>query len=207
MKFNKLIFSILATLAISCSLAIAQPSAVNIDPQQHGNLTAAQTSIVQAFEFISAAQRANDSHLGGHAGRAKELLFQANEELRLAADTADSNSLDMNAPAIVASVPATSGPASSDTAPINTKPREEPGNISGNWTFNAYNINQPRSLSSRFSLCRTETLSPGAFMVFISMESSRAGLAELILSSAPTPERSLPFVARSPIPGCLAFMA
>jgi hypothetical protein len=35
------------------------------------------------------AQRANHGQLGGHAARARQLLLQANEEIRLAAIAAD----------------------------------------------------------------------------------------------------------------------
>jgi hypothetical protein len=55
----------------------------------HGNLKNAQENIVAAFQYIQQAQRDNDGQLGGHAQRAKELLTQANEELRLAADVAN----------------------------------------------------------------------------------------------------------------------
>jgi hypothetical protein len=62
---------------------------VNIDPNRHGNLAAAQDFIVQAYNRIGDAQRANHGQLEGHAAHAKQLLAQANEELRLAADVAN----------------------------------------------------------------------------------------------------------------------
>lgn len=43
------------------------------------------------WRLVGEAQRDNDSRLGGHAARAKDLLSQANDELRLAADTANEN--------------------------------------------------------------------------------------------------------------------
>ena len=61
---------------------------VNIGTR-HGNLRAAQQYIVAAFQRIGDAQRANHGQLGGHAQRAKDLLAQADEELRLAADVAN----------------------------------------------------------------------------------------------------------------------
>ena len=45
--------------------------------------------MVQAFERLSDAQNANDYRLGGHADRAKELLRQANDEIKLAAEAAN----------------------------------------------------------------------------------------------------------------------
>jgi hypothetical protein len=49
----------------------------------------ARADIVDAWQLVSEAQYDNHSRLGGHAARAKELLSQANDELRLAADVAN----------------------------------------------------------------------------------------------------------------------
>jgi len=51
---------------------------------RHPNLMAAQDLINQAFDRISAAQQANEWDMGGHAARAKALLAQAKEQIRLA---------------------------------------------------------------------------------------------------------------------------
>ena len=67
----------------------AQVPVQNIDPERHGNLAAAQRLVVQAFERLSDALVANNYQLGGHVERAKELLRQANEEIKLAAETAN----------------------------------------------------------------------------------------------------------------------
>jgi hypothetical protein len=40
----------------------------------------------QAWQKVDEAQRDNHYNLGGHAGRANELLSQASEEIRLSAD-------------------------------------------------------------------------------------------------------------------------
>ncbi len=45
----------------------------------------------QAFERISEAQQANEFDMDGHASKAKDLLQQANEQLRTAANYANSN--------------------------------------------------------------------------------------------------------------------
>lgn len=76
------------TAMIACSTA--QVPVVNIDPARHGNLAAAQELVLQAFDRLSQAQEANNSQLGGHAARAKELLREANEEIKAAAITANS---------------------------------------------------------------------------------------------------------------------
>ena len=81
--------TLLGTLTFGLA-AQAQPPVVNIG-ERHGNLRAAQEHIVEAFQLVSQAQEANDSRLGGHAGRAKDLLQQADAELRMAADTANEN--------------------------------------------------------------------------------------------------------------------
>jgi hypothetical protein len=61
----------------------------NISRERHGNLASAQDLIRQAFDRIGDAQSANDDQLGGHANRARDLLRQAADELRLAADAAN----------------------------------------------------------------------------------------------------------------------
>jgi hypothetical protein len=75
-------------LAIGCASRAQDRPVVDIG-NRHGNLRAAQEHIAQAWQLIGQAQQDNDSRLGGHAARAKELLSQANEELRLAADVAN----------------------------------------------------------------------------------------------------------------------
>jgi hypothetical protein len=84
-------FLIGALLGAACTFGcatMAQQPQVDIG-NRHGNLRSAQQYIVQAWQLVSDAQFDNDSRLGGHAGRAKELLSEANEELRLAADVAN----------------------------------------------------------------------------------------------------------------------
>jgi hypothetical protein len=56
---------------------------------RHPNLAAAQRLAKRAFEKIVAAQEANEFDLGGHAAKAKDLLDQANAELKAAAETAN----------------------------------------------------------------------------------------------------------------------
>jgi hypothetical protein len=92
MKRRNFILTTIASTSVLCAMALAQAVSVpyvDINPQRHGNLAAAQDNIVQAFGHISDAQHDNDGQLGGHAQRAKELLSQANQELRIAADVAN----------------------------------------------------------------------------------------------------------------------
>jgi hypothetical protein len=83
----------LAMLAVAVTLAAcavsAQVPVQNVDPARHGNLAAAQQLVVQAFQRLSDAQYANDNQLGGHVARAKDLLREANNEIKLAAEAAN----------------------------------------------------------------------------------------------------------------------
>ena len=71
-------------------IAQAQEPTINIG-ERHGNLRTAQEHIVQAYQLVGVAQQDNDARLGGHAGRARQLLIQADQELRLAANAANNN--------------------------------------------------------------------------------------------------------------------
>ena len=81
-------------LLTSCAQPGPPPSGpgepvVNVDPALHGNIAAAQSLSRQAYDSVTLAQNANDYNLGGHAARAKELLREANEEMKLAALSAN----------------------------------------------------------------------------------------------------------------------
>jgi len=72
-------------------IAIAQPPKKDISGARHPNLAAAQRLSAQAFEKIVAAQEANEWDMQGHAQKAKNLLEQANNELKQAAEAANRN--------------------------------------------------------------------------------------------------------------------
>jgi uncharacterized protein YjbJ (UPF0337 family) len=57
----------------------------NISGKRHPNLAAAQHHLEAAFDKIQAAQDANEFDLEGHAKKAKELIDQADKELKQAA--------------------------------------------------------------------------------------------------------------------------
>jgi hypothetical protein len=63
--------------------------ASNVSPYRHGNLAAAQELVRGAYDKLSDAQFANHDELGGHAARAKELLREAGDEIKLAAIVAN----------------------------------------------------------------------------------------------------------------------
>ena len=68
---------------------MAQRPKENISAARHPNLAAAQRLSQQAWEKINAAQEANEWDMQGHAKKAKELLDQANRELKAAAEAAN----------------------------------------------------------------------------------------------------------------------
>ena len=70
---------------------MGDPPVRDINPARHPNLAAAQRMSQQAWEKIKAAQQANEWDMQGHAAKAKELLDQVNQELKLAAEAANKN--------------------------------------------------------------------------------------------------------------------
>jgi predicted metal-dependent phosphoesterase TrpH len=72
-------------------VAIAQKPVRNVSPGRHPNIAAAQRLSQQAFEKVTAAQQANEWDMQGHAAKAKSLLEQVNNELKLAAEAANKN--------------------------------------------------------------------------------------------------------------------
>ena len=83
--------SVLGVALLCGGVAIAQNPERDISAQKHPNLAAAQRFTDQAFNKISAAQEANEFDMNGHAAKAKELLDQANHELKMAAEAANKN--------------------------------------------------------------------------------------------------------------------
>jgi hypothetical protein len=77
-------------LSLAGAIMFAQPKE-NISKGLHPNLAAAQRLSQQAWDKIVAAQQANEWDLQGHAQKAKELLDQANNELKLAAEASNRN--------------------------------------------------------------------------------------------------------------------
>jgi hypothetical protein len=89
--------NLLSTLVLTSALLCTGPTfaqkkpAQNVSPKRHPNLAAAQRLTDQAYEKIVAAQKANEWDLAGHAQKAKELLDQANQELKKAAEVSNIN--------------------------------------------------------------------------------------------------------------------
>jgi hypothetical protein len=72
-------------------MAVAQHPAQNVNPGRHPHIARVQQLSSQAFNQIVQAQQANEWDMQGHAQKAKELLDQANNELRQAATAANRN--------------------------------------------------------------------------------------------------------------------
>jgi hypothetical protein len=93
MKLTKLLVGLVLALAMLCTgLVFAQKKpAQNVSAKKHPNLAAAQKLTAQAYAKVTAAQQANEWDMEGHAAKAKDLLDQANNELKQAAEAANQN--------------------------------------------------------------------------------------------------------------------
>jgi len=87
----RILTALLLSLLVAGGIAIAQRPKENISPGRHPNLAAAQRFGEQAYNKVIAAQEANEWDMGGHAQKAKNLLEQANNELKQAAEAANRN--------------------------------------------------------------------------------------------------------------------
>ena len=82
--------SIMGLSLVTAGITIAQgPPERNVSGARHPNIAAAQRLCDQAYNKIVAAQQANEWDMNGHAQKAKDLLDQANRELKLAAEAAN----------------------------------------------------------------------------------------------------------------------
>jgi hypothetical protein len=86
-KISMAVIALCAAFALGAVL-FAQAPPVDVG-DRHGNMRAAQELIQQAWRKVDEAQKDNHYNLGGHAGRAKELLGQASEEIKLSAEAAN----------------------------------------------------------------------------------------------------------------------
>jgi hypothetical protein len=73
----------------------------------HPNLEAAAKDLHKAAEKVTAAQKANEYDMDGHAQKAKDLIDQAEGELKQAAEAATANKDKKDAAAPAAAAPAT----------------------------------------------------------------------------------------------------
>jgi hypothetical protein len=76
---------LLVTAFAGASAAVGAAPPENVSARKHPNIAAAQRLVDEAYRKITAAQQANEYDMDGHAAKAKELLDQANKELKEAA--------------------------------------------------------------------------------------------------------------------------
>jgi len=88
---KNLLLALLGVALFCGGMAVAQRPVQNVNPHRHPNLAAAQRLTEQAYQKIIAAQQANEFDLAGHAQKAKELLDEANKQLKQAAEVSNAN--------------------------------------------------------------------------------------------------------------------
>jgi hypothetical protein len=81
--------TVIAAVAIVMSAGLFSCASYAGPEAGHPNLIAAREDVHHAQEKIKAAQTANHDDMGGHAANALNLLKQAEEEIRLAAEAAN----------------------------------------------------------------------------------------------------------------------
>lgn len=88
---TKKIFAVPSVLAalLLCGVTLAQEPVQDINPRIHPNLAAAQKHVVEANAAIAVAQKDNRYDMKGHAEKARQLLVEVNNELKLAAEAAN----------------------------------------------------------------------------------------------------------------------
>jgi len=84
-----LVLPALLMAVLFCGATLAQEPVEDISPKIHPNLAAAQHHIVEANKAIAVAQKDNRGDMQGHAEKARDLLVQANKELKAAAEAAN----------------------------------------------------------------------------------------------------------------------
>lgn len=86
-KMRVFIATLIAVLF--CGITLAQKPVQDINPKVHPNLAQAQRLVAQANEYLERAQTANRGDMKAHAERARQLLAQANQEIKAAAEAAN----------------------------------------------------------------------------------------------------------------------
>ena len=86
-----LVLSTILSAALFCGVTLAQDPVEDINKSVHPVLAAAQHHVVEANHNVVAAQKDNHYDMQGHAEKARDLLVQANQELKAAAQAADAS--------------------------------------------------------------------------------------------------------------------
>lgn len=88
-KKRVLFNTMLSVVLLGTCVTMAQEPVQNIDPHRHPNMAAAQGFIAQANDAIRTAQHDNRYDMHGHAKKARQLLADAANELKWAAEDAN----------------------------------------------------------------------------------------------------------------------
>jgi hypothetical protein len=88
-KNKKVIVVGLALLSAFAALADRPEPRVSVDRQRNSVFWEAQRSLIDSYRSVSKAQDYNHGELGDHAARAKDLISEANDEIRMAAEYAN----------------------------------------------------------------------------------------------------------------------
>ena len=83
------VFTAICCALVFCGVTLAQEPVQDIDKKLHPNLAQAQLLVVQANQYVAAAQKDNAYDMQGHAEKARQLLAQVNQELKAAAEAAN----------------------------------------------------------------------------------------------------------------------
>lgn len=91
MNRNRLLTAVLGSLLLIGGVSLAQNKepVKNISGARHPHLRAAQNASTNAYNQVVQAQEANEWDLKGHAQKAKQLLEEVNNELKLAAEASN----------------------------------------------------------------------------------------------------------------------
>jgi hypothetical protein len=89
MTKRTLVFPVMLTAVLFCGATLAQEPVIDINPKVHPNLASAQHHVVEANKAVAEAQKENKYDMKGHAEKARQLLVEVNNELKLAAEAAD----------------------------------------------------------------------------------------------------------------------
>ena len=88
---TRIFAAVLGSALVIGGVALAQRPKDNVSSAKHPNLANAQQLSSQAYDAIVKAQQANEWDLAGHAQKAKNLLDQVNNQLKLAAEQSNAN--------------------------------------------------------------------------------------------------------------------
>ena len=77
--------------ALFCGGVLAQEPVEDINKSVHPVLATAQHHVVEANNNVAASQKDIRYDMKGHADKARELLAEANQELKAAAEAADAS--------------------------------------------------------------------------------------------------------------------